>query len=140
MTLRQISVFLENHQGSLVELTDILAKEAINISAFSIADTTDFGIARLIVDKPDKAYEKLTEAGIPVFITEVIAVKLEDKPGSLHKVLSVLSDGNISIEYSYAFFSPSSEPFAIIRVADNNLASKTLENAGIAAATESELF
>ena len=140
MTLKQISVFLENRSGTIAELTGILNEADVNISAFSIADTTDFGIVRLIVDKPDMARLVLAEHGIPVITTDVLAAKLEDVPGSLHKVLAALSDSGISIEYSYAFFSPKSGPYAIIRVADNEDAAAKLEKAGVRTITESEFF
>ena len=140
MTLKQISVFLENRSGSIAELTGILFDAGINISAFSIADTTDFGIVRLILDKPELANEKLAEHGIPAITTDVLAVKLDDVPGSLHKAVSVLSDSNTSIEYSYAFFSPKSGPFAIIRVQDNDAAIEQLNAAGIATITNADFF
>ncbi len=140
MTLKQISVFLENRSGTIAELTGILNDAGINISAFSIADTTDFGIVRLIVNDADKAKAILSEHGFPVITTNVLAARLEDKPGSLYKVLSALSGAGISIEYSYAFFSPKSGPFAIMRVADNEAAAETLKAAGVGTITENEFF
>ena len=140
MTLNQISVFLENRSGSIAELTGVLTAANINIRAFSIADTSDYGIVRLIVDKSELASETLSQHGIPAVITDVLAVKLTNTPGSFHEVVKVLADSNIPIEYSYAFFSPDNGPFAIIRVPDNNVAIAALNNAGITTSNNADLF
>ncbi len=140
MTLKQVSVFLENRSGSIMELTGVLAEAGINIRAFSIADTSDFGVVRLIVDNPELASSKVTENGMLVSITNVLAVKLDDVPGSLYKALKVLSEAGITIEYSYAFFTPEDGPFAIIRVADNETATKILEKAGFPKAFSEDFY
>lgn len=103
MFVKQISVFLENKSGRLAEVTGILGKHDIDISALSIADTTDFGILRLIVNKPDLALQVLKENGFTVSATDVIAIAVEDKPGGLAKVLKILYKKDIGIEYMYAF-------------------------------------
>lgn len=103
MKVEQISIFLENKSGRLAEVTKVLGEHNINIRALSIADTTDFGILRLIVNKPDSAYQVLREAGFTVSTTEVIAVEVKDEPGGLAQVLEVLQRDNINIEYLYAF-------------------------------------
>jgi hypothetical protein len=103
MKVKQISIFLENKSGRLAQVTEILGENNINIRALSIADTTDFGILRLIVNEPDKAYRVLKEAGFTVSFTDVIAVEVTDKPGGLAKVLKVLDRAGINIEYLYAF-------------------------------------
>lgn len=103
MFVKQISVFLENKSGRLAEVTKLLGDNDIDISALSIADTTDFGILRLIVNKPDLALSILKENGFTVSGTEVIGIAVEDKPGGLAKVLDILYRYGIGIEYMYAF-------------------------------------
>lgn len=103
MSVMQISVFLENKSGRLAAVTRALAEQGINIRALSIADTSDFGILRLIVDQPQKAYDVLKEEGFTVSVTDVIAVEMPDEPGGLAKVLAHLEEGQINIEYLYAF-------------------------------------
>ena len=115
MIIKQLSVFLENRAGRLTELTGILADNDINISAFSIADTTDFGILRVITGKPELAEKVLKENGFAVKITEVIGMIMPHKPGGLHKALQILTDNGISIEYMYAFASGDGRATAVIR-------------------------
>lgn len=115
MIIKQLSVFLENRAGRLTELTGILADNDINISAFSIADTTDFGILRVITGKPELAEKVLKENGFAVKITDVIGMIMPNKPGSLHKALQILTDNGISIEYMYAFASDDGRATAVIR-------------------------
>ncbi len=103
MEVRQISVFLENKIGRLAEITQVLGDKGINIRALAIADTTEFGILRMIIDKPEKAYEALEEKGFTVSQTEVIVVEVEDKPGGLAGVMAILRKANINVEYLYAF-------------------------------------
>ena len=103
MKVKQISVFLENKEGRLAQVTKALGDNNINIRALSIADTTDFGILRLIVSDPDKAHEVLKSAGFTVSFTEVIAVEVIDEPGGLSRALEVLQSVDINIEYLYAF-------------------------------------
>jgi hypothetical protein len=101
---KQISVFLENKAGRLSHVTRVLGEAGINIRALSIADTSDFGILRIIVSDPEKAYRILKEANFTVSETEVIAVQVPDSPGGLATVLEQMSDANLNIEYLYAFF------------------------------------
>ncbi|SFR12977.1 ACT domain-containing protein [Desulfoscipio geothermicus] len=103
MKVKQISVFLENKSGRLAQVTRVLGENSINIRALSIADTTDFGILRLIVNNPDSAYRALKDAGFTVSTTDVIAVEVKDDPGGLAQVLEILQNVNINIEYLYAF-------------------------------------
>jgi hypothetical protein len=103
MIIKQLSVFLENKSGRLTEVTEALASEKINISAFSIADTAEFGILRMIVNKPEAAEKTLKAKNITVNITEVIAVIVPHEPGGLHRMLKILSNEGISVEYMYAY-------------------------------------
>jgi len=102
MGIKQISVFLENTTGRLSEVTKTLANSGINLRAISIADTADFGILRLIVDKTDKAVEALNAAGFTTRQTDVVAVEIEDVPGSLAKMMDLFRNSSINIEYLYA--------------------------------------
>jgi hypothetical protein len=103
MIIKQLSVFLENKSGRLTEVTRILGECGINISAFSIADTADYGILRMIVSKPDEAFEELKGKGFAVHTTEVICLIAPHEPGALHRALEILSEEKISVEYMYAF-------------------------------------
>lgn len=114
MKVQQISVFLENKSGRLAELTNVLGKAAINIRALSIADTSDFGILRLIVNKPEEAFRILKDDGFSVSITDVIAVEVQDEPGGLAKVLGILQSAGINIEYLYAFLEKSSNDALVV--------------------------
>ncbi len=131
MSLKQLTVFVENKQGKLVSITDILAKNEVNIRALSIADTEDFGILRLIVTDYDKAYATLTDAGFLVKGTDVVGVKIGDAPGKLSMALDVLDKAGINMEYLYAFMSRTEKhAYVVLRVADNAHAEKALEDAG----------
>jgi hypothetical protein len=101
--VEQISVFMENRVGRLAEVTRILAEANINIRALSLADTSDFGILRLILNDNHKAKEELKKAGFAVVTTEVAAVEVSDQPGGLHHILRILQKANVNVEYMYAF-------------------------------------
>ncbi|HHW32437.1 MAG TPA: ACT domain-containing protein [Clostridiaceae bacterium] len=117
MLVKQISIFLENKSGRLAEVTKILGDNNIDISALSIADTTDFGILRIIVNDPEKAEEILTANGYAVSSTSVIAIAVPDEPGGLAKALEVIASHNIGIEYMYAFVGKcTNEAMVILRV------------------------
>ena len=103
MKVEQISVFLENKSGRLSEVTRILGDGGVNLRALTLADTTDFGILRLIVNDNRRAVELLKAGGFTVGTTEVVAVEIPDKPGGLAKILSILQRENINVEYMYAF-------------------------------------
>ena len=101
--MKQLSVFVENVAGSLMKVTQELVNDKINIRAISSFDTPEFGILRLIVDKPEEAVQCLKEKGFFVKTKDVIAVEIEDRMGSLNRMLGVLAEGNISISYIYSF-------------------------------------
>jgi len=119
MKVKQISIFLENKAGRLAEVTNILGEEGINIRALSLADTSDFGILRLIVNDPEKAAKALRGRGFTVGETEVLAVEVPDRPGGLGKILSLLHQGGMNVEYMYAFVERSSDNAVIIFRFDN---------------------
>ena len=103
MLIKQISVFIENQPGKLSEVTQVLGENGIDMSALSLADTTDFGILRLIVDDPERAAAVLREHHFIVKLTDVVAAVMDDRPGGLTAILSLLADANVSVEYLYAF-------------------------------------
>jgi len=111
---KQLSVFLENKTGRLASVTRVLGEAGINIRALSIADTSDFGILRIIVNDPQKAYAILKDAGFTVSETEVIGVRVKDIPGGLATVLEKMSDANLNIEYMYAFLGTSENDALVI--------------------------
>lgn len=141
MLVKQISVFLENKSGRLADVTRTLADNNINICALSIADTTDFGILRLIVNKPEEAEKVLSENEFTVSCTNVIAIGVEDKPGGLARALEVLQQNNISIEYMYAFVGKNgNEAFVILRVENPDDAIRNLENCDISLIPSQQVY
>jgi len=130
--VKQISVFLENKSGRLAEVTRVLGKNDINIRALSIADTTDFGILRLIVNKPEEANVALKREGLMVSETEVIAAEVPDYPGGLAGVLSELGAAGVNIEYLYAFIGRSAgKALVVFRVEDCEGAVRALDKKNI---------
>jgi len=132
MRVEQISIFLENKAGRLAEVTRVLSEAGVNIRALSLADTPDFGILRLIVDDNDKAKAALKEKGFTVGKTDVVAVEVEDRPGGLSRILGVLSQGNVNVEYMYAFVQYSGKDAVLIfRFDDIDAAVKLLQENNI---------
>jgi len=132
MKVEQISVFLENKSGRIAEVTGILAKAGVNIRALSLADTSDFGVLRLIVDDNQKAEESLKKQNITVGKTFVVAVEVEDKPGGLHKIMDILFKAGLNVEYMYAFVKPNTNHAVMIfRFEQLDNAVKVLKENGI---------
>ncbi len=132
MHAEQISIFLENKSGRLAEVTRVLAAADINIRALALAETTDFGVLRLIVNDNDKARQTLKENGFTVKKTRVVAVKVPDRPGGLAAILDTLGQGAINIEYMYAFVQQSgSDAIMIFRFDDPDAALKLLQAKGM---------
>ncbi len=133
MTIDQLTVFVENEPGRLLEITEALSNAGIDLRALSIADTAEFGILRLIVSDPQGAVSLLREAGFAVSVTQVLAVGLDDTPGSLVKILRVLAGENINIEYLYAFITrKKSSAYVVFRVENNEFALSALKKHGVA--------
>ncbi|AGI39565.1 acetolactate synthase [Thermoclostridium stercorarium subsp. thermolacticum DSM 2910] len=129
MPIKQISIFLENKQGRLAEVTRILGDNGLDIRALSLADTADYGVLRLIVNDPDRAKKILTDNGFAVSVNDVIAIEIEDRPGGLAEVLAVLDKKGISIEYMYAFVnSKPNTAMVIFRVEDPESALEILKS------------
>ena len=140
MAIKQLTVFVENKQGTLVEITDTLAKNDVNLRALSIADTQDFGILRLIVNDNDKATKALSEHGYLIKTTDVVGVKIGDAPGKLSKALEVLDREGINMEYLYAFMARTERhAYVVLRVADNAAAEAALEGAGFHMSTDADI-
>ncbi|HCE57649.1 MAG: ACT domain-containing protein [Draconibacterium sp.] len=118
MIVKQVSVFLENKTGRLNEVTQLLGDAGLNMSAFTIADTSDFGILRLIVSDPDKAKEILKKNKFSVQTTEVILVKSPNRPGGLAKMLNLLQKEDVFIEYMYAFSNSEDTAVIVLRPTD----------------------
>ena len=141
MLVSQISVFLENSSGRLFSVSDILAKNEINVRAVSIADTTDFGILRMIVNDPDKAYGVLKDNNFTVRITKVIAVEIDDTPGSMAKVLKELNDHAIEVEYMYAFLGNlSGNALVILKIDDPEKVEKISQMDGVKLIPADEVY
>ena len=141
MTVKQLSVFVENRPGRLSAITRLLGDNNINIRAMSIADTTDFGILRLIVNDADKALEILKEAGCSVTITNVLAIRISDRPGGLAEAMDTLYKDNISVEYMYAAFINEKEETAylVLRVDSNDKAVTAFAEGGFHLLSQEEL-
>lgn len=131
MIIKQMSIFVENKPGRLAEITNIIAKNNINIKALSVADTTNFGILRIIVDNPETVESVLKEAGLTVSITSVITACIHNRPGGLAEVLTLLADNSITIEYMYAFIAKSeNEAYVVMRIEDEEKAVNILRANG----------
>jgi hypothetical protein len=132
MKVDQISIFLENKSGRLAEVTRVLGNAGINVRALSLADTSDFGILRLIVNDSAKAVDVLKQNQFTVSMTQVVAVEVSDRPGGLAYILDILQKEKINVEYMYAFVERSSDNAVIIfRFDDIDKAIKTLTGKGI---------
>ncbi|MBR5286970.1 MAG: ACT domain-containing protein [Clostridia bacterium] len=142
MTLKQISVFVENKPGKLQQLTDVLAKNAINMRALSLAETSEFGIVRIIVEDIEAASAVLTAESFIHTISKVIGVAIPDEPGGLNRVLSILSDAKINVEYMYAFLGgkDAAHAYMIFHVHDAKAAVAALGEKGIACICQADLM
>ena len=140
MSVKQISVFLENRPGALLGMTRVLAEHGVDMRAFSLAESSDFGIARIIVDDVAKTTSVLREAGYVNNVTPVIAVAVPNTPGGLNRALDVLCEAGVNVEYMYAFVGGDSDgAYMIFRVADDEKAAGALRAAGIRLAEQEEL-
>lgn len=132
MAIRQLSVFVENKKGTLHEITDVLAKANINLRSMCIADTSEYGIVRIIAAEPEKARDVLNAAGHIASVREVTAFAVPDQPGGLAKVLSILEAEGVNMEYMYALVTTSVEKaYAVMRTDDEKKAEEILSKNGI---------
>ncbi len=140
MAIKQLTVFVENKQGSLVSVTETLSKHDINIRALSVAETQDFGMLRLIVNDTETAEKILAQEDYLIKVNEVVGVKIGDTPGKLSAALRVLDEKKINMDYLYAFMSRTEKhAYVVIRVEDNAAAEKALEDAGFHTITQADV-
>ncbi len=141
MTVKQLSIFLENKLGRLAEVTSTLGNHGINIRALSIADTADFGILRLIVNNPAEAYQVLKSSGFTVSETDVIAAEIEDSPGGLGRILTLMDENDVNIEYLYAFLEKkTTQALVVFRVENIDEATHILQTNGINIFKDSQVY
>ena len=141
MSIKQISVFLENKPGKLKEMTGVLADHNVDMRALSLAETKDFGIARLVVDDVFNAVNILKEADFVASLTSVLAIAVPDEPGGLDKLLQIFSDASVNIEYMYAFIGgkDTKHAYMIFRVADTRAAEARLAGSGLKIMTQEDI-
>ena len=141
MQIQQLSVFIENKPGRLAEITEVLAEAEVDIRAISVADTSDFGILRVIVDRPKEAVMALKELGMTVSLTNVLAVGISDEKGAFAKVIRVLANAGIDVEYIYAFVSrDKGKAYVIIRTDKSARAAEVLTEKGVELLTAEALY
>ena len=141
MKLKQISVFLENRKGRLWKALNVLSEAKINIRALSIADTSEFGILRMIVPQPNKAINILEENNFVVKINDVIAVAVPDEPGGLDKILGILNKSDINVEYLYAFVEKKGEQaMVVLKTEDIDAGIKELKDGNITILSTEEIY
>ena len=137
MTIRQISVFVENKPGAMVSITQALGKAGVDLRALSLADTQDFGILRMIVDDTDKAKQALAAIGCFTTVSDVLAAEIPDTPGAMTELIGKVAETGLNIEYTYAFISPvNKKAYIVLRIKDIDGAAKALKAKGIVLADE----
>ena len=140
MAIKQLSVFVENREGTLSTITDALAEEKIDIRAMCVADTQEFGIVRMIVDDAQSAKQKLSDKNLFLSVTEVVGIVVSDEPGGLAKAVKLLADNAINVDYMYAFISVSKKnAYVVLRVDDNASAEKLLSENGFTIVTDEDI-
>jgi hypothetical protein len=139
MHIKQLSVFLEDRSGRLTELTRILAVNDINITALSVAETADYGIVRMVVGRPELAKDVLEKAGFSIGLTDVVCVNMPDQPGSLYRILEILTDEGINVDYMYAF-SNNDVALAVIRAADIHRVTEVLDRNRLKLLSQSDIY
>ena len=140
MAIKQLTVFVENKQGSVVSITESLSKHGINLRALSIAETQEFGILRLIVNDEATAEKVLTECGYLIKVIDVVGVKISDEPGKLTAALNVLDKADINVEYLYAFMARTEKhAYVVLRVENNAEAEAVLTSAGFKMISEADI-
>ena len=138
MFVKQLSVFMENRQGRLEQVTDVLRTQNINIPSLSMADTTEYGMLRMVVSDPELAKKALREEGFSAMLTDVLAVKLEDQVGELHKLTHILCSQGLNIEYMYALASADRRAM-IVKASDGETAGKAIEDGGLVLYSNEEM-
>jgi hypothetical protein len=141
MLIKQLSVFVENKPGRLAAVIEALGKNNINMSALSLADTSEYGILRVIVDDPESAADILKGIGVIVKITKVLAVSMDDTPGGLSKILDVFLKNEINVDYMYAFVGKTAnKAVMVVKVSDAKKAEEALEKAGVPTLNSNDVY
>lgn len=135
MSVKQLSVFIENKAGRVSEVSDVLGDAGVNIRGFSVSDTADYGIVRLVVDDPDAGRTALQDEGFTVKSSDVLCVRLPDEPGGLARVLKLVSDAGVNIEYVYSLIST----YVVINVADIDRALSLLKDQPVELVTQEQI-
>jgi hypothetical protein len=135
VSVKQLSVFIENKAGRVSEVSDVLGAAGVNIRGFSVSDTADYGIVRVVVDDPETGRQVLADAGFTVKTSEVLCINLPDEPGGLARVLKVVADAGVNIEYVYSLIST----FVVINVADIDRALSLLKDAPVELITQEQI-
>jgi hypothetical protein len=137
----QVSVFAENKPGKIEHITEVLSKKSINIRAITISDSGDYGIIKLLLDRPQEGCDSLTESGLTATLKDIIAVKIKDKPGGLHEIASILTKHNINVEDAYGFMVKSHEEAVFVFQVENiKKAEKLLKSEGFTLLNDKELY
>lgn len=135
MNVQQLSVFVENKAGRVSQVSDVLGEAGVNIRGFSVSDTADYGIVRLVVDDPEKGRVALADAGFTVKASDVLCINLPDQPGGLAGVLKIVSDAGVNIEYVYSLIST----YVVINVADIDRAAVLLKDKPVELVSQEEI-
>lgn len=139
MNAKQLSVFIENRQGRLGEVLDVLKRNGVNILSLSLADTTEYGLLRLIVNNPALGREKLSAEGFSTMLTDVLVIKIDHKAGSLRELLHLLSEKEINIEYMYGLSIDGESASVVLKASDLEKASAILEEKGVKTLSSEEI-
>lgn len=140
MIAKQLSVFIENRKGRLGEVLNSLKQNNVNILSLSLADTTEYGLLRLIVDNPEKGKEKLTQDGFSTMLTNTLIIKIDHVAGSLQKFLTILADNDINVEYMYGLSIDGDKAFVVLKASDLEKADKVLSENGVITISSEELL
>ena len=139
MVAKQLSVFIENRQGRLGEVLNVLKNNGVNILSLSLADTTEYGLLRLIVNDPELGKEKLSEEGFSTMLTDILIIDIPHKSGSLQELLTVLSSGDINIEYMYGLSIDGENASVVLKASNIDKAQEVLKNQGVKFLTSEDI-
>lgn len=139
MLAKQLSVFIENRKGRLGEVLSVLKNNDVNILSLSLADTTEYGLLRLIVNNPMLGKNKLSEAGFSTMLTDVLVIKIEHRAGSLQELINTLSVKGVNVEYMYGLSTAKEKAFVVMKTSDVNLAKSVLDECGVPTLSSEEI-
>lgn len=139
MTVKQLSVFIENRQGRLGEVLHVLKENDVNILSISLADTTEYGLLRLIVNNPERGCEVLLKAGFSGMLTDVVIIKIPHKAGSLQEILSKITEANVNIEYMYGLSVEANDASIVMKTNELDIACEVLKNINVETMSSEEM-